>query len=305
MALESLLGTFWKASGIIFHVFAYTLTSLCLGAAPSAWSATLLICPPVLSIPLCQTHTVFSSSALPISQLWSQFFWMDACLLLCLSKTSVMFTLRSCSCFSNTGSRWRWAPEILGSRSWRFCLGKIRHWPPSFPPRWGTWLLDSKFNYQPRVQSLSTLPYLGDWVICTDFPTEQSCKGATRDAGSQIRQDSALPEHYHCQLLTSPWGLWGQRGNSRGGMPCPVLPGKESTCFQWNWLLDCISWWLNLALFSLCRDGGGEGSLPGISSLPTCRLSWWSWVLLFYGVHLPQMFVGTWLDVGLCVQNSP
>ena len=44
--------------------------------------------------------------------------------------------------------------------------------------------------------------------------------------------------------------------------------------------------------------------------MPICSCLAWrhgyqSWVLLLYDINLPQMFVGMWLDVDLCVWDSP
>lgn len=49
----------------------------------------------------------------------------------------------------------------------------------------------------------------------------------------------------------------------------------------------------------------GRGFFSPICSCLAWRRGYQSWVLLLYDVNLPQKFVGMWLDVALCVWDSP
>lgn len=61
---------------------------------------------------------------------------------------------------------------------------------------------------------------------------------------------------------------------------------------------------LNLAL-CVGEMGVGRGLFLPICSCLAWRRGYQSWVLLLYDVNLPQMFVGMWLDVDLCIWDSP
>ena len=67
--------------------------------------------------------------------------------------------------------------------------------------------------------------------------------------------------------------------------------------------------WLNSRELNLALRVGEMGVGRGLF-LPICSCLAWrrgsqSWVLLLYDVNLPQMFVGMWLDVDLCIWDSP